>query len=87
MTQLGKRKQDIDARKARFGDKPIPPQLEADSAAIDAEVAKNRDLVAQKRRELAALTARYDADKERWRELKAQDAGGPQASRGATAKK
>ena len=92
VAQLGKRKQDIDARKARLGDKPIPPQLEADSAAIDAEVAKNRDLVAQKQRELAAVNARYDADKRRWRELKAQDASGPQASRGggsggATAKK
>ncbi len=87
MAQLTKRKQDIDARKARFGDKPIPPQLEADSAAVDAEFAKNRDLVLQKKRELAAVTARYDADKERWRELKAQETGGPQASRGATAKK
>lgn len=74
LVQLVKRKKDIDARKARFGDKPIPAQLEADSAAVDAEYAKNSDLVAQKQRELAAVTARYDADKQRWRELKAQEA-------------
>jgi hypothetical protein len=71
MTQLTRRKQDIDARKARFGDKPIPPQLEAESATVDSEYAKNTDLVAQKRRDLASVVARYEADKLRWRELKA----------------
>jgi hypothetical protein len=71
LSQLTKRKQDIDARKARFGDKPIPAQLEAESASADSEYAKNSDLVSQKRRELAAVVARYDADKARWRELKA----------------
>jgi hypothetical protein len=71
MSQLTRRKQDIDARKARFGDKPIPPQLEAESATVDTEYAKNTDLVAQKRRDLAAVVARYEADKARWRELKA----------------
>ncbi len=71
MAQLTKRKEAIDARKARFGDKPIPPQLERESAVVDSEHAKNSDLVAQKRRELAQVVARYDADKQRWRELKA----------------
>ena len=70
MAQLTRRKQDIDTRKARFAGKPIPPQLEAESAGIDSEYAKNTDLVAQKRRELAAVVAKYDADKARWRELK-----------------
>ena len=71
MSQLTRRKQDIDARKARFGDKPIPPQLEAESTSVNNEYTKNTDLVAQKRRELAAVVARYEADKARWRELKA----------------
>ncbi|MEO8486416.1 MAG: DUF4124 domain-containing protein [Betaproteobacteria bacterium] len=70
MAQLTRRKQDIDARKARFGDKPIPPQLEHESTGVDREYAKNSDLVAQKRRELATVVARYDADKARWRELR-----------------
>jgi hypothetical protein len=71
MVQLTKRKQEIDARKARFVDKPVPPQLEHESATVDSEYAKNSDLVMQKRRELAQVVARYDADKQRWRELKA----------------
>lgn len=72
LAQLTKRKTELDARKAKLGDNPAPPQLERDSASVDAEYAKNSDLVVQKRRELAAVTARYDADKQRWRELKAQ---------------
>jgi len=73
MAQLTKRKQDIDARKASFRDKPIPPQLEAESTSVNNEYAKNTDLVAQKRRELAAVVARYESDKARWRELKASE--------------
>ena len=73
LAQLTKRKQDIDVRKARFGDKPIPPQLVHESENADAEYAKNADLVVQKRRELAAVVARYEADKARWRELKASE--------------
>ena len=72
LAQLTKRKTELDARKAKLGDGPVPAQLERDSASVDAEYAKNRDLVVQKQRELAVVTARYDADKQRWRELKAQ---------------
>ena len=73
LAQLTKRKQDIDVRKARYGDKPIPPQLQHESENADAEYVKNADLVVQKRRELAAVVARYEADKARWRELKASE--------------
>jgi hypothetical protein len=86
MAQLTRRKQDIDARKARFADKPIPPQLEAESATVDTEYAKNQDLVAQKRRDLAAVIAKYDADKARWRELKAVEASNAAAANGASKK-
>lgn len=72
LAQLTKRKTELDARKAKLGDNPLPPQLERDSASVDAEYAKNSDLVVQKQRELAAVAARYDADKQRWRELKVQ---------------
>jgi len=71
LAQLTRRKQDIDLRKAKLGDKPVPLQLERESEVANSEYAKNSDLVAQKKRELATVTARYDADKLRWRELKA----------------
>lgn len=81
LAQLTKRKEDIDLRKSKFKDKPIPPTLERESEVADSEFAKNSNLVAQKRRELAAVAARYDADKQRWRELKALE----QANAGAQA--
>lgn len=71
LAQLTRRKQDIDLRKAKLGDKPVPLPLERESEVANSEYAKNSDLVAQKKRELATVTARYDADKLRWRELKA----------------
>ena len=71
LAQLARRKQDIDQRKAKLGDKPVPLPLERESEVANSEYAKNSDLVAQKKRELATVTARYDADKQRWRELKA----------------
>ena len=83
LAQLEKRKLDVDARKKKFGDKPIPPALERESENIDGEVRKNTELVAQKQRELVAVSARYDADKARWRELKAQADANEAAVRGA----
>lgn len=71
LTQLTKRRSDIEGRKRAFKDKPLPPALERDSENVEAEYAKNSDLVAQKQRDLVTITARYDADKTRWRELKA----------------
>jgi hypothetical protein len=71
LNQLGKRKKELDEGKAKFGDRPIPPKLELDSATVDGEMVKNTEMVARMRRELAAVVARYDGDKARWRELKA----------------
>jgi hypothetical protein len=71
LAQLAKRKKEVDARKAALGDKPMPPKLEQDLASVDAELAKHTEAVARMRSDLAAVVARYDADKTRWRELKA----------------
>jgi Domain of unknown function (DUF4124) len=70
-TQLTKRKQELDGRKLALGDKPMPPTLERDLGNIDAELAKQADLMAGKKREVAVVNARYDADKLRWQQLRA----------------
>lgn len=71
LAQLARRKKELDGRKATFGDKPIPPKLEQDSASLDAEIAKHSETVARLRRDLATVVAKYEGDKARWRELKA----------------
>ncbi len=69
--QLTKRKADIGQRKAALGDKPVPAVLEREIANIDSELARQDELLASKQKEIAVVNARYDADKKRWRELRA----------------
>ena len=67
--QLTKRRAELVAKRDSYGDKPVPPAVERELASIDFELGRQNDLIAQKRRETAALEARFDADKKRWREL------------------
>lgn len=69
--QLNKRKTDVDQRKAALGEKAIPPVLEREIANIEAELSRQSELVTAKEREIVLVNARYDADKKRWRELRA----------------
>ena len=70
-TQLSKRRKELDAKRATFGDKGAPAAFEREMESIESELAKQDALIAEKKRETAAVTARYDADRQRWRELKA----------------
>ena len=49
----------------------MPAVIEREIANIDAELARQADLVAAKQKEIVGVNARYDADKKRWRELRA----------------
>jgi len=79
-TQLQKRKVALLERKASYGGKPVPPDIDRDLAAIDAELARDAGLATQKAKQLEEIKARYDADKARWRQL---NGGGAGASAGA----
>jgi len=68
---LTKRKDEIAARVAALGDKPLPPSLEREVANVSEELEKQADLIATKRKDIVVVTARYDAAKQRWRELRA----------------
>jgi hypothetical protein len=68
-TQLQKRKVALLERKASYGGKPVPPDIDRDLAAIDAELARDATLATQKAKQLVEIKARYDADKARWRQL------------------
>ena len=67
---LAKRKVEIAGRVATFGNTPLPPALEREVANVNEELEKQADLIATKRKEVVVVTARYDADKQRWRELR-----------------
>jgi len=67
--QLNKRKADAEAKKVEFAGKPIVAVLDRELEGIDAELARQAEIIAQKKRESEAVIAKYDADKQRWREL------------------
>lgn len=69
--QLGKRKEEIEARKAALGKKPVPDAMERELASIDAEVARQEELIQQRQQERAQTAARYDGFVTRWNNLKA----------------
>jgi hypothetical protein len=72
--QLNKRKVDVEAKKAESGGKPVAAVLDRELESIDLELARQADVIAQKQRETTTITAKYDADKQRWRELVAAKA-------------
>jgi hypothetical protein len=67
---LNKRKDEIQGRVAALNGKPAPPSLEREVVSVNEELEKQADLIATKRKEITVVTARYDADKQRWRELR-----------------
>lgn len=84
--QLNKRKADVDQRKAALGGKPVPAVLEREIAAIDAELSRQEELVTAKQKEIVVVNARYDADKKRWRELRAATEAQMKGEAASTAK-
>jgi hypothetical protein len=86
--QLTKRQTELAGRKLSFGNKPVPPAIERELESIDSELAKTNALIDVKKRESLAVAARYDADRQRYRELRAmlaQDAASGKAAAAASA--
>jgi hypothetical protein len=81
--QLTKRKVEVEAKREEFKGKPVVAALDRELESIDAELARQAELIVQKKRETDMVVAKYDADKQRWRELVAAKADNGKA--GSTA--
>jgi hypothetical protein len=68
---LDKRKDVLTAKKAAAGDKGLPVGEERELEGIRIELPKQQTLIELKQKERAAAIQKYDADKARWRELRA----------------
>jgi len=77
--QLSKRRVEVEAKKVESQGKPVAAVLDRELESIDGELARQADLIAQKKRETVVITAKYDADKQRWRELVAAKAAAKSA--------
>ncbi len=82
---LTRRKKELESKiKAEYSDKPAPAVLERELEGINAELGRQADLIALKKRETAQVNAKYDADKERWRALIAAKGAEPATAGTAT---
>ncbi|HVN33963.1 MAG TPA: DUF4124 domain-containing protein [Casimicrobiaceae bacterium] len=67
--QLNKRKAELEVKKEEMKGKPIVAVFDRELESIDSELARQAELIAQKKRETEMVVAKYDSDKQRWREL------------------
>ena len=57
-----------------LGGKPVPVTLDNQVSAITEEMGRQTGVIVQKKNEMAAVSARYEADKRHWQEIKADQA-------------
>jgi Domain of unknown function (DUF4124) len=75
---LTKRQQELRKDKLAYGTKPVPATLDTELTGLDEELARQEKVLAQRRAEITAINAKYESDKLRWREIRA-DQGKPAA--------
>ncbi|HSC23833.1 MAG TPA: DUF4124 domain-containing protein [Casimicrobiaceae bacterium] len=75
VAQMMKRRQELEDKKPTYAPRPVPGSLVREIETIDAEVERQNGLIAAKEREAANVAARYEADKQRFRELRANASG------------
>jgi chromosome segregation ATPase len=78
IADLTKRQQELKKDKLAYGTKPVPTTLENELAGLDEELARQDKVLAQRRAEISAINAKYESDKQRWREIRT-DQGKPLA--------
>jgi hypothetical protein len=66
---LANRQKAIAQQKAAYGKKPMPIEVERESASVDAELSRQGVLIAQKQEELVNASEKYDTIKRRWHEI------------------
>ena len=76
VAQMSKRRRELEDKKPTFAPRPVPGAIVREIETIDAEVARQNELIAAKPKDSAGVAARYDADKQRFRELRAGSGGG-----------
>ncbi len=76
IAQMTKRRGELESEKVTFAPRPVPGAIEREIETIDAELARQYELIASKKKESATVAARYDADKQRFHELRSSEPTG-----------
>ena len=77
VADLTKRQQELRKDKLAYGTKPFPGTLDIELTGLDEELARQDKVLAQRRAEITAINAKYENDKLRWREIRADQAKPP----------
>jgi Domain of unknown function (DUF4124) len=80
VADLIKRQQELKKDKLAYGAKPVPATLDNELSGLDEELARQDKVLAQRRAEIAAINAKYESDKQRWREIRADQQKPPGAA-------
>jgi hypothetical protein len=67
---LTRRQKELEKQKSTAAGKAVPATVENELSTIAEELGRQARLTAQKKDELATINARYDADKQRWRDIR-----------------
>ena len=84
VAQLQKRQKELTDKKFSAGSKGVSHAVDRELESIDSELAKNNALIDGKMREGLAVAAKYDAEKQRYRQLLAESRAAEQANRTGT---
>jgi hypothetical protein len=87
IADMTRRKQDLEKRKAGLGAKPVPGALDNEINSVTDELARQTTLLAQKREAVVTVGKKYDADKQRWRDIKLEQEQAAERQRAADAQK
>lgn len=68
---LKRRQQALEKKKVGYGANPTPIELERELNNVDLELSRQAALIEQKKADIIVVSARYDADKQRWQAIKA----------------
>jgi len=70
VAQITQHRQELEDKKPSYAPRPVPGSLIREIETIDAELARQAEYIERKQKEAENVAARYEADKERFRELR-----------------
>ena len=77
IAQMQKRREELESKRSTYAPRPVPGAIQYEIETINAEITRQEEFIAAKKKESASVAARYDADKQRFRELRSAEASAP----------
>ena len=83
IAQMQKRRAELDAKQSTYSPRPVPDEIKREIESIDEEIARQMNYIKARQNESATVAARYESDKQRFRELRSGDASGTITTNGS----